>query len=589
MTAAWTSWLDHPTQQSVALIALWTTLAVVLSWLACLPLRRARGRRAAWQICQLSLLGLLVVELTGLAPAALEALSKPHEVPLVATASSTGVKSGIVARNSGSTTQPPLEGPSRETRDKSPGQFKSKSFDNVEAGILLEFEEPVLARQAREPRSTNSDATGAKTASPLGKAFAPFAAESPTHLEVSIPTADGRSESREGLAFWITVVWWGGGSVVVARLVLGGVLLMRFARRLQPVENEVLLQRVASLARRLGMRRSVRVRRSAAIDCPQAFGVFRPTLVLPASFSEEFNDSQQQAILAHELAHLAGGDPAWRRRPRWTWDERAPRRSAGVDPPARAVAPLPALRHPALARLDPARPGAGRARRGIPPAADPSAVPHQGAGCRARLLSPQHRLGPAPLPPGRRAAGARRGPSPPLGPCGLPAPYARRPHPQRAGAPGAPVARPQERCRPAGHGADPYGNSHVVGVRHRRRLRSWPPLVWNRLRPGRGRVPRPTQLAGAGQAPSALGLGGVGARCAGIGRVRAHRRVWRRPLPAPSPGRVGGDPLALGAGQPCPRAGGVGGLRGAPAFPALERPAPCRRRNGGLRHRMKVA
>jgi len=42
-----------------------------------------------------------------------------------------------------------------------------------------------------------------------------------------------------------------------------------------------------------------------------AFGLVRPTLALPASFAADFNDREQEAILAHELAHLAARDPLW--------------------------------------------------------------------------------------------------------------------------------------------------------------------------------------------------------------------------------------------------------------------------------------
>ena len=44
---------------------------------------------------------------------------------------------------------------------------------------------------------------------------------------------------------------------------------------------------------------------------PMAFGVLRPTVAIPADFERRFSPAQQQAILAHELGHLATRDPMW--------------------------------------------------------------------------------------------------------------------------------------------------------------------------------------------------------------------------------------------------------------------------------------
>jgi hypothetical protein len=44
---------------------------------------------------------------------------------------------------------------------------------------------------------------------------------------------------------------------------------------------------------------------------PVAFGIWRPTIVLPAGFWDRFGREEQEAMLAHELAHLAARDPLW--------------------------------------------------------------------------------------------------------------------------------------------------------------------------------------------------------------------------------------------------------------------------------------
>lgn len=67
--------------------------------------------------------------------------------------------------------------------------------------------------------------------------------------------------------------------------------------------------RVNALAARLGLRGRVRVFVSAKLTGPIAFGILRPTIGLPADFWDANTEGEQDAMLAHELAHLAARDP----------------------------------------------------------------------------------------------------------------------------------------------------------------------------------------------------------------------------------------------------------------------------------------
>ena len=64
-----------------------------------------------------------------------------------------------------------------------------------------------------------------------------------------------------------------------------------------------------TLQQTIGYRRQVRVLQSVTTDSPIAFGVFRPTIILPAD-TEELVAQDLKTILGHELAHLRQGD-AW--------------------------------------------------------------------------------------------------------------------------------------------------------------------------------------------------------------------------------------------------------------------------------------
>ncbi len=81
-----------------------------------------------------------------------------------------------------------------------------------------------------------------------------------------------------------------------------------------PTLNEAPLAEVAATVARLrkvlgvGPVRLVAWRR---LRGPVAFGIFRPTVAVPADFEAGFTPPQREAMLAHELAHLANRDPLW--------------------------------------------------------------------------------------------------------------------------------------------------------------------------------------------------------------------------------------------------------------------------------------
>jgi hypothetical protein len=111
--------------------------------------------------------------------------------------------------------------------------------------------------------------------------------------------------------WWPGLVWLAGAGVVASRACLAHLLLLVFRRRHRPPADEALSQRIRSVATRIGLRRRVLVLQAAGLRGPVAFGISRPTIALPASFAASFSPAEQEAMLAHELAHLAARDPAW--------------------------------------------------------------------------------------------------------------------------------------------------------------------------------------------------------------------------------------------------------------------------------------
>jgi type II secretory pathway component GspD/PulD (secretin) len=124
------------------------------------------------------------------------------------------------------------------------------------------------------------------------------------------PAASPRT-SGGGYGWWPGVVWAAGTALVLVWL-LGGRILWWFLwrRTARPAAPEITAQ-VHALSARMGLHVRPRVQVSGYLQGPVACGWVHPTIGLPADFGERFSSPQQEAMLAHELAHLAAGDPGW--------------------------------------------------------------------------------------------------------------------------------------------------------------------------------------------------------------------------------------------------------------------------------------
>lgn len=112
-------------------------------------------------------------------------------------------------------------------------------------------------------------------------------------------------------ASWIALVWLIGACVIAIRILVGRITFFLFRRRFRPLDDADLQERVHKLANRVGVRGTIHLAESRRLTGPVAFGSLKRTIALPSDFLREFNPAQQDAMLAHELAHLAAGDSAW--------------------------------------------------------------------------------------------------------------------------------------------------------------------------------------------------------------------------------------------------------------------------------------
>ncbi len=122
---------------------------------------------------------------------------------------------------------------------------------------------------------------------------------------------DDARASRIPWALGALCVWLAG---VALALVAYAASWRRLARELagrHPLPGGPLAASVERLRRAAGVRRSVRLYVAPRLRVPVTFGVLRPVICLPARAVRELSPRSQEAVLAHEMAHVARCDPAW--------------------------------------------------------------------------------------------------------------------------------------------------------------------------------------------------------------------------------------------------------------------------------------
>lgn len=110
---------------------------------------------------------------------------------------------------------------------------------------------------------------------------------------------------------WPAWLWLAGAAAIGLWSLAPRIWLACVGRRAPAAESPEFQRRIQSLAGRLNIRLRVRVVWMPRLAGPVAFGVVRPSIGLPADFWTAHSAIEQDAVLAHELAHLAARDPFW--------------------------------------------------------------------------------------------------------------------------------------------------------------------------------------------------------------------------------------------------------------------------------------
>ncbi len=146
----------------------------------------------------------------------------------------------------------------------------------------------------------------------------PTESTGPTGPTGPAATGSGRLEpigtlpdSRPAWATWAALVWAGTGLVVLAFLAVLVVRLRRSLAGRRELDSGSLPVLLEGLCRRAGTRAHVRLYLAPRLTAPISVGWLRPAICVPPRAVTDLGPQEQEALLAHELAHLVRRDPVW--------------------------------------------------------------------------------------------------------------------------------------------------------------------------------------------------------------------------------------------------------------------------------------
>jgi len=140
-----------------------------------------------------------------------------------------------------------------------------------------------------------------------------------THANEAAPMGASQQRSTPttlaSVAGWLNtrrpallLVWAAGVFVLALRLGRGWINVAHLRREATPLVGHPVAASAARIARRLGVRRSVRLLSSARVLVPAVIGWIRPAILFPVAVVGGMPAAHLDAILAHELAHIRRSD-----------------------------------------------------------------------------------------------------------------------------------------------------------------------------------------------------------------------------------------------------------------------------------------
>ena len=314
---------------SLLALAFGAAIMVAASLVAERILTRAAMRRVLWQATLVGLCVLVAFELTG-ANHALSSFFAPLSRPAASNIDSQATPAYPDDSRHGESVEPapalPSAGydlPAISAFHTSPLLFDNEDLAYLEPlslpddpGRVLSVTSPFIPRQTHAESDSlaqpvrNRLSMGSYRRQTVGNVASPARASVLHHALASVATVP--KPSPDGAATrGLMLLWLGGACLIGGRALFARARLIQLRRQWWRNDDPELERLVEDLRCRIGMKQTVRIRVAKGLTAPVAFGILRPTILVPNDFTKRFSAIQQQVILAHELAHLAGSDPSW--------------------------------------------------------------------------------------------------------------------------------------------------------------------------------------------------------------------------------------------------------------------------------------
>jgi uncharacterized protein (TIGR03435 family) len=121
------------------------------------------------------------------------------------------------------------------------------------------------------------------------------------------PASVSGTPSRVRWPWVLAAVYLAGVVLLLARIVLQHVWTHRLVRAASPITEALWLQLFTECTARIGVRRPVRLLRTAGDTMPLAAGIRQASIVIPA-VADTWPEDRRRAVLLHELAHVERHD-----------------------------------------------------------------------------------------------------------------------------------------------------------------------------------------------------------------------------------------------------------------------------------------
>jgi HEAT repeat protein/beta-lactamase regulating signal transducer with metallopeptidase domain len=176
---------------------------------------------------------------------------------------------------------------------------------------LPRWELPIVRVPADASLRLTSEAT-----TPIAGPEAPALPAMARTIEHRVAAADAGAappRSAAGLRIQLNVatllfaVWAIGAALILGRMLLGLLAVQWMSRRTPEVTDAPWLSMARALARNVGVSARVRFLRSGAAAMPMAWGILRPSVLMPAE-ADGWPVARLRIVLLHELAHVKRRD-----------------------------------------------------------------------------------------------------------------------------------------------------------------------------------------------------------------------------------------------------------------------------------------